>query len=152
MPKFNFRFATVLEVRKKSEQNALVALGAAQRSYQEAIAHKNSLVAELQRSLVRRERLGQEVTPALSFRIEQDYINGTKTRIIRADQGIVRASRGVEKALRTYLHTRKQSRMIEVLEENDRREFRRAVARKEQKQMDELTVMRSRLRDQEESA
>lgn len=152
MAKFRFRFATVLDVRKTREQDALSALGAAQRNYQQALAHKQSLQMELQDSLLRREKLGMDPTPALSFQIEQNFIIGTKQRIIQADQSIVRASRGAEKALRNYLAARKQTRMIETLEEKDRREFKVEQARKEQKRLDEIVVLRARLKEREETA
>ncbi|MGK5081691.1 flagellar export protein FliJ [Bdellovibrionota bacterium FG-1] len=145
MAKFHFRLATVLEVRKRREQDTLIALGAAQRAYQQSIADKISIEKELELALIRREKLGTDAVPALLFRVEQDFITGTKQRIIRAEQGIIRANRGVEKALRVYIFARKQTRMIEVLEEKDRREYRLRQARKEQKEMEELIVMRARL-------
>jgi flagellar FliJ protein len=148
MKKFRFKLATVLEVRKSREQEALVALAAAQREYQAAQAHKLDLQRQLQESLLRREKLGHESTGIVVFHTEQDFINGTKAWLIRADQAIVRANRGVEKALRSYLHVRKQSRMIETLEETARREHRLETAKKEQRQMDDLNVMRSRLKEE----
>jgi flagellar FliJ protein len=148
MKRFRFKFATVLEVRKAREQEALVALGAAQRVYQEAQGHKRSLQNQLQDSLGRREKLGEQAIGIVAFRTEQDFITGTKQRIIQADQAIVRASRGVEKALRAYIATRRQSRMIEVLEDKARLEFKAEQNRKEQKQMDEFNIMRSRFREE----
>jgi flagellar export protein FliJ len=149
MKKFLFKFATVLEVRKSREREALVALGGAQRAYQQAQNEKLELQNTLHDSLVRRENLGQDATPILSFHLEQNYIVGTKQRIIKADQAIVRASRGVEKALRAYLLARKQTRMIEVLEDKARAEFRAESNRHERKQQDELATMRARLRLEE---
>jgi flagellar FliJ protein len=152
MKKFRFRFETVLDVRRKREQDALVALGSAQRAYQHEVANKVNLQRDLQLSLERRESLGRQSTPIQTFLTEQDFITGTKQRLIKADHAILRASRVVEKALRAYLNARKQTRMIEALEEKDRREFRLEQSRKEQKLMDEMVIMRSRLREQEESA
>ena len=62
--------------------------------------------------------------------------------MIRQDQAIVRASRSVEKALRAYLTARRQTRMIETLREKDYQEFKKMVAKKEQKELDELSAMR----------
>jgi flagellar FliJ protein len=147
MRKFRFQFEAVLKVRKSREQDALAALGAAQRAYQLELARKQELQMRLGESLGRREGLGQETTPVLAFQIEQAFINGTKQRIIQADQAIVRASRGVERALRAYLGARRQTRMIEMLEEKAFAEYRRERARKEQRDLDELMVMRARLAD-----
>lgn len=148
MKKFRFQFAAVLKVRKSREQNSLTALGGAQRAYQLELARKQELQNRLSSALVRREGLGQETTPVLAFQIEQSFINGTKQRIIQADQAIMRASRGVERALRAYLAARRQTRMIEMLEEKAYAEYRKESARKERRELDELMVMRARLSDQ----
>lgn len=152
MKKFRFQFDAVLKVRKSRESDALSALGAAQRAYQLELARKQELVLSLASSLGRREGLGRETTPVLAFQIEQAYINGTKQRIIQADQAIMRASRGVERALRGYLAARRQTRMIEMLEEKAYVEYRKEFSRKERKELDELMVMRARLSDQSPNA
>ena len=80
-----------------------------------------------------------------NFKVEEDFILGTKQRIIQADHVIDRAKRGVEKALRAYLFFRRQTRMIEILQEKAYQEFRKKVARREQKEIDDLVIMRFRM-------
>jgi flagellar export protein FliJ len=145
MKKFKFRLASVLDVRKKREQDALVGLAAAQKAYQDAVSRKNQLQQDLVRSFERRQELAEVGSPAFGFQLEQDFIHGTKRRILQAEQNIVRATRGVEKALRVFLFARKQTRMIEVLEEKERREYRRLASVYEQKKLDEIVTMRARL-------
>lgn len=145
MKKFSFKFEAVLKQRKMREEDALRALGNAQRAYQEELSNKSRLLSTLERSLRRREELGGDAVPALAFQLEEEYIRGTKQRLVRADQAILRASRNVEKALRAYLNARKQSRAIEVLREKAYEEYRRERAKLEQKRLDDLTVMRLRL-------
>ncbi len=135
-----------MDVRRQRQQDALVALAAAQKAYQDALARKRELLEGIGRAFERKEALGQSSTPALGFQIEQDYITGNRHRVVQAEQGITRATRGVEKALRVYLFTRKQTRMIEVLEEKERTEYRRAQSLDEQKELDELSTMRARFR------
>ena len=53
---------------------------------------------------------------------------------------IFRASKNVEKALRAFLFARRQTRMIESLREKAFAEFKRDLAKKEQKQLDDLTI------------
>ena len=146
MKKFRFRLASVLEIRKKRQQDALVGLAAAQKAYQDAVARKRDLLDGIAKAFARKEALGQGVTPALGFQLEQDFIIGNRHRIVQAEQGIMRATRGVEKALRVYLFARKQTRMIEVLEEKEIADYRRERARDEQKKLDELVTMRARFR------
>jgi flagellar export protein FliJ len=150
MKKFRFKFESVLKIRQTREEEVLRALGAAQRAYQEELAEKQQILSELDQSLKRREKLGSEAVTINSFQIEQNFITGTKQRIIRQDQAIVRASRTVEKALRAYLFARRQTRMIEILRDKDFAEFKKAVAKKEQKELDELSAMRTSLNRQNE--
>jgi flagellar export protein FliJ len=150
MKKFRFKFESVLKIRQTREEEVLRALGAAQRSYQEELSEKSKILSELDEAFKRREKLGSEAVTINAFQIEQNYITGTKQRIIRQDQAIVRASRSVEKALRAYLFARRQTRMIEILREKDFVEFKKAVAKKEQKELDELSAMRTSLNRQHE--
>lgn len=144
MKKFKFKFASVLHVRKIREEDALRELGLKQRKYQAEIENKARLMAELRDALQRRERLGAEAVEISAFHIEQKFIDGTKARIIRADQAIFRASKAVEKALRAYLTAKRQTRVIETLYDKEYAQFRRDMARIEQKKLDDLMVMRSR--------
>ena len=150
MKKFKFQFATVLKIRQTREEEALRSLADAQRVYQAELARKSKLISTLSDALVRREGLGVVSIGIDAFQLEQFFIVGTKQRIIQQDQALVRASRGVEKALRAYLHARRQTRMIELLREKQIKEFKKALEKKEQKELDELSVMRMRLKQQEE--
>jgi flagellar export protein FliJ len=116
-----------------------------QRAYQAAISHKNKLLSDLAEALVRRENLGQKPVGIVAFKTEQDFIVGTKQRALQADQRILRARRSVEKALRTYMAARQQTRMVEVLREKAFADWRKEQAKKEQRQLDELYVMRARM-------
>jgi flagellar export protein FliJ len=146
MKRFKFRFEAVEKVRKTREKESLRALGAAQRELLAARARKDSLVSALQGSLLRRERLGQEAVSPTAYVLETDFIQGTKARIIQSEQGITRAQRGVEKAMRVYLLALRQLRAIENLREKMFAEFKRAKAKKEQKESDDLTLMRQAFR------
>lgn len=144
MKKFEFKFAAVLRQRKVREEESLRALGRAQRAYQAELANKARLLAELENSLQRRENLGQVPISPLAFQLEDEFISGSKHWIRRADQVILRASKAVEKALRAYLTARRQTTMIERLREKAYEEYRRERAKYEQKQQDDLAVMRNR--------
>jgi flagellar export protein FliJ len=147
--KFRFKFSTILKHRKTREEEALRRLGEAQAAYQAELREKARISGELDQSLLRRERLGNEPTAIMAFRLEQDFITGTKQRLIRQEQAIIRASRSVEKALRAYLITRRQTQMMERLYEQHFEEFKKERARKEQREMDDLTVMRARMIEEE---
>lgn len=126
-----------------AEDAALRALGEAQRVFQSAVARKQAFSRELENALIRRERLGEQPIGAQAFLLENDFISGTKQRIIQSEQAIFRASKGVEKALRNYLHARRQTRAIEVLREKHFAEFKKELAKQEQKRVEDLYVMRA---------
>ncbi len=146
MNKFIFKFAVVLEVRKSKKNEALRLLGEAQRLYQSELARKSDLQLQLLKGLERRELLGRDLVGISFYKTEQDFIGGTKQRIHQCDQAIVRASRGVQKALRTYLIARKESKVMESLCDQAYIEYRRLLIKHERKQMDDLMVMRSRFK------
>ena len=73
-------------------------------------------ITELERALVRRETLADRPIGANAFHLEENFITGTRQRIIRQDQAIVRATRSVEKALRSYLLARRQTRAMEIVD------------------------------------
>jgi flagellar export protein FliJ len=142
---FKFKLEPVLKQRKNREDATLAAFGSAQRALQLAKDHKDSLLQSLEGALLRRESLGTVATGIHDFQVVQDYIGGTKQRIIQSEQGIVRAQRGVEKAMRAYLQARRQTRAIEILRERALEEFKRDQSKQEQKNLDDLIIMRSRL-------
>jgi flagellar FliJ protein len=150
MKKFRFRLETVLNLRKTREEEAHRQLAQAQRIYQQELAQKAALNTILADSLARRESLGVESIGIDAFQLENNFVIGTKQRIVQQTQAVFRASRGVEKALRAYLFAKRQSRMIEILREKQFKEFKIALAKKEQKDLDDLSVMRARLNQLDE--
>jgi len=149
MKKFQFKFETVEKVRKTREDEALRLLAQAQRVFQQARNHKERLVNDLNEALLRRELLAKEVVTVVAFFVEEDFITGTKQRIVYADQAILRAKRGVEKAIRFYLYARRQTRTIEILREKAYEEYKQQTKRQEQKEINDLHVMRARLNSEE---
>lgn len=142
MKKFRFRLESVLRVRTLRQEEALRALGEAQRRYQAELSEKARLQGELQRAFEAREGINTHTMTSTDLSLAHDYVIGGKHRILRQEQAIFRAQKGVEKTLRAYLQTRKQTRMIEILREKDYEEFKKERARREQKVIDELSSNR----------
>ena len=150
MRKFQFRLQTVLGVREAREKEMLRRLGDAQRQVQLAELRKKDLQTALADVLLKRELLGQEAVSVNAFRTVQDFVDGTKHRILMAEQGILRAKRGLEKALRGYLQARRQTRTLELLREKQLQEYKITRRRAEQREQDEMQVMRARFREASE--
>jgi len=148
MKRFQFKFETILKHRKRREDDCLRALGAAQRTLQAERERKSGLECDLADALLRREGLGSSEPIGIdAFLLENSFIEGTKQRIIQADQAILRANRSVEKAMRVYLMARRQAMVMETLKDKAREEYRRERNKWEQRQQDDLTIMRNRFRD-----
>ena len=145
MKRFQFKFETLENVRKAQEGKCLRDLSVAQSKFRESVEFKQNLVAELDAALLRREVLAQMAVSVDRYLVENDFIVGTKIRLVQADQGIVRARRMVEKALRAYLMARRQTRVIEMLREKAFAEFKKERSRKETRALDELYTMRHQL-------
>ncbi len=149
MKKFQFRLATLERVRRNQELACMRLLAEAQQKLIAGKEIKFKLVETLNQSLIRRENLGNEPIPSSVFKVENDFIVGLKQRIIQADQAILRATRAVEKSLRTFLQARRQTRTLEILREKEHAEFKKDLIKQENKKLDELYTTRFRLQQEE---
>ena len=143
MKRFKFRLEAVEKVRKRKEDEALQALARARADFQSAIQKKSTIEAALADALSRRESLANQAVCADAFAIEEAFISGSRIRIRQADVQIHRAGRVVERAMRAYLHARRDSTVIETIKENDLQDFKKQQARAEMKEMDDLSSIRS---------
>lgn len=149
MKKFKFKFDAVLQVRKIREDESLRTLAAAQRVYQEQLHEKSRLLSQLENAMDSRENLATEPTSIVAYQTLQLFIGGTKQRISHTDQSIVRASRGVERALRGYLGAKRQTRAMELLYEKSFSDYREHLNKSEQREMDDMVIMRARMQMEE---
>lgn len=150
MKRFRFRFETVLSVRKRLEDEALKALAVAQMLLAREVERKQRLLESTAQAYTRVESLGDtraELLGTEAFRTEREFISGNKARVIQAEQAIFRANRNVEKTMRAYLQARRSTRTIEIIREKDYENFRKQLQVQEQKELDDLNIMRSRFRE-----
>jgi flagellar FliJ protein len=152
MAKFKFELESVEKVRKMKEQKMLEALSESQRVYLEKINAKRDLISEKEAAFERKNSLSGTVTTVNEIRLSEDFIEGLKARIQRADQAIIRARRFLDQAMRNYIHARKERMMIDRLREKALEEFRIGQSRLEQKVLDDLMTMRARMKQDPESA
>lgn len=110
------------------------------------LRRKEDLLEHLNASLKRREALGSVAIDIQLFHLEQSFISGTKQRIAQADHAISRSWRGVEKALRAFLHARRQTRMMESLHDKALAEYKKQRVKKELRELDDLMIMRKRFK------
>lgn len=146
MKKFRFSLETVQKVRKKKEDEALREFGQAQRELQKEFMEKRRIENQLDDSLLRREKYADQGANAHLFSLEESFIQGLKQNIENADKAIIRARRNLEKAFYAYLTARKKSAMIDKIHDRRLEEFKKIQNKKENKELDDLYVMRSKLK------
>ncbi|MCC7441682.1 MAG: flagellar export protein FliJ [Bdellovibrionales bacterium] len=150
MARFRFKFEAVGKLKKQKEQDALRLFGEAQGLLKAEIERREQLEFDLASALSRREALGETAVSPILFRTEEDFITGTKARIIQAQHAIERARRRVERAMMGYLVARRELLKVERLREKATADFKREQSKLEQKRLDDLYVMRARLNGNEE--
>lgn len=143
MKRFKFRLEAVEKVRKRNEEDAMRVLADARRRLSELVTQGEKLTTALDAAAARKEDLGRNTVNSAQFAIEEDFIAGTKLRIAQLAPAVSRAKNGVEKATRFFLHARRQLHVITRLRERDLEAFNREQSKREQKEIDEMVVMRA---------
>ncbi len=145
MAKFKFQLESVEKVRLQKEQKMLEELSLSQRAYQEKIAAKRNLLEKKQKAFSDKNELISRDASINDVRLLEDYILWIKHQIVRADQAIIRSRRFLDQAMRQYIFAKRERMMIDKLKEKAMAEFKIEQARLEQKNLDDLITMRTRL-------
>lgn len=148
MRKFKFQFEAVEKVRAQNEKMALKEYSERQRDYFGKISMKGQWLQQLDQALERRSLLAQDKDLPVSFQLEEAWIVGTKARIQRLDQEILRSLKRMNQAYERYLKSKKEKKVIEVLRESAQKKFNKARKKKEQRDLEDSYVMRARLREE----
>lgn len=148
MKRFRFRLQSLLEIRKAREEKALAQLGAAQRGLAQALQIKSERMSALDQALLKREALSEKTTIANDHALAHQYILGLKQQIVQQNAAISRAHKEVERALRNYLAAKRSTLAIDKLRERDLAEFKKLISKQEQREQDDFSVMRGRLREE----
>ncbi|MBI4925310.1 MAG: hypothetical protein HY843_05230 [Bdellovibrio sp.] len=75
-----------------------------------------------------------------TYHVLDRFIVGTKLRIQFADVSIRKAAKKLEKTILDYLHTRKQTKMMEILKEKELTEYKKQKSKYDQKKSEEIYV------------
>lgn len=148
MRKFKFRLESVLNLRRKKEQQSLIHMSRAQSKYLQEVSKKNQLIEDHKKAIERREIIANPGTQSGVIATEEDFIKGTKVRITHADQSILRAKRVLDKRMLDYQFARREREVIEKLKEKAKREYLLKRKKKETKEIDEINVLRSRVKSE----
>lgn len=103
MAKFKFQLEAVEKVRIQKEQKKLEELSASQRAYQEKLTEKTNLLNKKQEAFAHKNGLNEKGANITEIKLSDDYIQGLKQNIIKADQAIIRSRRFLEQSMRQYI-------------------------------------------------
>lgn len=143
MKRFRFKLEALLTIRERQERDALRILAECQRNLQNEVERRNSLENAMKNAIVRREDLSARVTTVQEYRLEDLFIQGNKRRIEFAGRAIFRAQKWVKQAMSQYLVARQRKTVIEKLKEKAKHLHKVEVLKKEQKELDDIYVMRN---------
>ncbi len=146
MKKFRFKLKALEKLRGLKEKEALRVLAEAQRLREVEMRKKNKILDQIHNGLSRRELLGLETTTPVHFQIEEEFIVGNKYRLLFADQAIFRAQKKINKAMGLYIKAKKDLKIIEKLKERELYRHNEEVRIKENREMDDLNIMRARFK------
>lgn len=149
MKRFKFRFESVEKVRSVREKQALGEVARTQQALFSEENNKKQIEEKIQAALIARENLANGIVGSREYQLATSYLAGLKQDLARADVAVRRAKRGVEKAMTRALLARRDLKMIETLRERDVSEFKKERSHYEQKQYDELSIMRNRMQQGE---
>lgn len=142
MKKFRFQFETVERVRKIKEESALKEFSLAQRKFQNELEIKQKMLKSMEDSMQRRALLASQSASASLLQVEDVFISGTKIRILKQDQQILRARRFLEKAFEVFKKARQASRSIEKLRERAVSDYHALVQKAQSMELDEWSILR----------
>jgi flagellar export protein FliJ len=150
MQKFQFKLKALEKIRKSEQRSALQALAQVQSKKQVIVQEKQSLIQQIHAGLERREILGTQTSNSSAFRTEDDFIIGNKYRLLHADHRLNRIERELRQKMSVYLECRKKLKMVEKLRERAWKRYQDWLEKQEQKEADEMNIMRARFRKEAE--
>jgi flagellar FliJ protein len=145
MARFHFRLESVRKLRENQEKEALKMLSEAQRNLQDKIDYRDHLLNLEKKAGASRNGLSSGLSSSSAYTVHDQFAEGSRVRLLQAENEIRRAQRSLEKMAIHYMGTRKKKKMIEEIRNKNLEAFKKQERKKEQKQIDELTVMRWRL-------
>jgi flagellar export protein FliJ len=135
-PRFVFRAAVVLDLRRRQDRDAQDALNRANAALE--LAERALLAAEADL----RRALDQPVEEGTDRDWYRNWMVGLRAAIVRRTGEVTVRRRAREEALAQAIRARRSLRVIERLRDRRQRAFELDTSRREQRRIDELAVRR----------
>ncbi|WCJ58226.1 flagellar export protein FliJ [Fontisphaera persica] len=142
MKKFRFTLQAVHVVRQQQERQALEAYGRCLRARQQAEAALQQARQNLEEGWRRQRELEASGAPALWLVHGQHWCALLEERCGQAETALQQAREQTSAAWARLAVARRQREAVEKLRQRQWRQYELALAREEQKQLDELATLR----------
>ena len=150
MKKFKFRLETVLNERKKNENIKLRDWTLAQRILQTLANQKIQFEKRLNEACSEATQLAElPINSSAEFYTIDNFIKGIKLLIQWKEQEIERATKLTQKKYSEYVQASQKRKILEKLKEKRTEEFKKAIHKKELKELDDLYIMRAHFLENE---
>lgn len=141
--RFNFNLQKVLDYRAELEEQAQLALAKSRKKYQDQIARVQNLEEEMARA--REEIAKKENVTRDRIWLWNKYIEGLDADLKLARQTLRELAREVNSRRQKLLERSKDKKVIEKLKINQKIKFKYEQEKAEQKEFDEMSVVRYKL-------
>jgi flagellar FliJ protein len=142
MKKFRFTLQAVQVVRQQQERQALEAYGRCLRARQQAEAALSEARQHLEDAWRRQRELEASGAPALWLMHSQNWCAVLEERCHQAQSALQQAREQAAAAWSRLAVARRQREAVDKLRQRQWRQYELALAREEQKQLDELATLR----------
>jgi len=137
---FEFRLKSILNYRQHLYKTAQISLTIVQQKYQTLQKEREELKEEITRQdQIWREKqaCGMEAAEHCFYR---DYLQSLERRLAGLDEELEKALDEVEQARKALLERKKETQILDSLEQDAKQDYHNFQQKKEQQQLDEISI------------
>jgi len=131
---FNFRFETLLKIRKTHEDKAKQFYAERLKTHQDELNFKMNLELQLKKCYSERTQLDR-------FFLSEERILFLKQALVKQNERIAYSQGRLNEALAQFLEVKKKKEILEKLKEKDAMKFKRDKNKKELKHLDYIYMI-----------
>ncbi len=140
---FRFRFDALLKQRRYLFERAQLALAKARHAYEQVASERArnlEMIGDQHRTIEEEGKMGM---PALRYLTLTEYLDFLEQQLQGIEGRLQQAAQKVEEKKKVLIERERGVKMLETLEENDKRRYRYEKLQIEQKLVDEVAVFQN---------
>jgi flagellar export protein FliJ len=140
---FQFRFTALLRYKEHLLTKAKLDLAAAVQEHESTKKLLEDTKEEKKRQRLVLEEKQKDGISSVEYLLHLDYLAYLERQLLNISEQLLSLSQKVEHAREALLLRQKDTKMLEIIREKDKREYRKALDKKELKQVDEKVTIAS---------